>query len=222
MRLLVVVPLFHKYTRSLESIFNQDVPCPVDYLTIANDDPHTDGTLQGNYRNIVRKYNRARELFLACDYDAFICMEDDIILPPNAIKRLLACESDVAYGLVCWRHGADKPWSARLPDPTQPLGRVLSETPEKARALWGQVVDVVGVGQACTLIRRRVLEQLEFRLEPDAVECCDWHFAKDCVTHGFTQRADLGLICGHITPHPTPRIVWPDKDEKRLWRVSRL
>lgn len=221
MRLLAVTPLWHKYSRSLTSILSQAAPCPVDYLMLANDDPHTDGTLHGNYRNITHKYNRARDVFLADDYDAFVCFEDDIIVPPDALTRLLACDSDIAYGLVCWRHGTPV-WSARVEEEGLPLGRVLSETPDRARALWGSVIDVVGVGMACTLIRRHVLERLAFRLQPDAVECCDWWLARDARAAGWSQRADLGLVCGHISPTPSPRVLWPDKDEPRLWRVSRL
>jgi hypothetical protein len=78
------------------------------------------------------------------------------------------------------------------------------------------------VGMACTLIRRHVLERLAFRLQPDAVECCDWWLARDARAAGWSQRADLGLVCGHISPTPSPRVLWPDKDEPRLWRVSRL
>ena len=221
MRLLVVTPLWHKYPRSLDSILSQAAPCPVDYLLLAKDDPYTDGTLHGNYRNITHKYNRARDVFLQGDYDAFVCFEDDIIVPPDALQRLLRCESDIAYGLVCWRHGTPV-WSARVEEEGQPLGRVLSERPEQARAVWGEVVDVVGVGMACTLIRRQVLERLAFRLQPDAVECCDWWLAHDARAAGFRQRADLGLVCGHISPTPSPRILWPDPNEPRLWRVTRL
>ena len=63
MRLLAVTPLWHKYPRSLDSILSQAAPCPVDYLMLAKDDPYTDGTLHGNYRNITHKYNRARDVF---------------------------------------------------------------------------------------------------------------------------------------------------------------
>lgn len=221
MRILAATPLYHEYRPSLSSILAIDTPCAVDYLMLANDDPHTDGTLAGNYRNITQKYNHARDIFLCGDYDAMVCLEDDIIVPPDALTRLLAVDADIVYGLVCWRHG--KPvWSARVAEEGQPLGRVLSERPDQARASWGQVIDVVGVGMACALIRRPVLERLAFRLEEDAAVCCDWWLAVDAAQEGFRQRADLGLICGHITNEPTTRVLWPDAREERLWRVERL
>lgn len=229
MRLLIATPLFHRYPQALSSHQAVRLPCAADTLLLANDDPHTDGTLAGAYRNITYKYNRAREVALRGDYDALVCLEDDIIVPVDAVERLLACDADIAYGLVCWRHGTPV-WSARVEDEGgrqkaeggHGLGRVLSEMPERARALAGQVIDVVGVGMACTLIRRNVLEALQFRLEVKHPVCCDWWLAKDAVRFGFSQRADLGLLCGHITPNPSPRVIWPDANEERLWRVERL
>jgi hypothetical protein len=221
MRILAVTPLFHRYVRALSSHQVMTPIGAVDYLILANDDPYTDGTLRGAYANITHKYNHARAVFLAGDYDALLCLEDDIIVPRDTLTRLLACDADIAYGLTCWRHGTPV-WSARVDEEGQPLGRVLSETPERARALAGQVIDVVGVGMACTLIRRHVVGWLEFRLDEQQPVCCDWWLAHDARALGFSQRADLGLICGHITPTPTPRIIWPDAREERLWRVERL
>lgn len=221
MRLLIVTPLYHRYPQALVSHQAVRWPCPVDYLLLANDDPFTDGTLGGAYLNITWKYARARNVALRGKYDALVCLEDDIIVPPDALERLLATEADIAYGLACWRHGTPV-WSARVEEEGQPLGRVLSEMPERARATWGRVIDVVGVGMACTLIRRPVLEALEFRLVEGQPMCCDWWLAQDARANGYTQRADLGLVCGHITPTPSPRVIWPDASEERLWRVSRL
>lgn len=213
---LIVTPRYHNWPRALASHDALALPCPVARLSLAEGD-----TDANPYANITRKYERGRQMALDLGYDAMLCLEDDIIVPPDAIERLLACNADIAYGLVCWRHGTPV-WSARVEEEGQPLGRVLSEMPARARSSWGTVIDVVGVGMACTLIRRNVLEALRFRLEVKHPVCCDWWLAKDAVRFGFSQRADLGLICGHITPNPTPRVIWPDANEERLWRIARL
>jgi len=221
MRLLVVTLLFHEYAPALTSILGLKRPCPVDYLMLANDDPFTDGTRAGGYLNITHKANRAREIALRGGYDAMVLVEDDMIIPPDALTRLLACDSDIAYGLTCWRHG--KPgWSARIR--LTESGEVvnLSNDPDWARSLWGQVVDVAGTGTFCTLIRRPVFEALPFRLSETLPVCCDWWLSVDAQRLGFTQRADLGLVCGHITPSPTPRVIWPDASEDKLWRIQKL
>ena len=221
MRLLVVTPLYHMYPAALESILALDKPCRVDYLMLAADDPFADGTLMGGYRNITHKLNRAREVALRGGHDAMVLLEDDMIVPPDTLTRLLACESDIAYGLTCWRNG--KPgWSARMTLTEGGDVVNLSDYPDEARRLAGQVVDVAGVGTFCTLIRRRVFTALPFRLSETLPVCCDWWTSVDAQRLGFSQRADLGLVCGHITPTPTPRVIWPDAREERLWRIQKL
>jgi len=221
-RTLVVTALWHRYPQSLSSILAvMPGDGPLDFLMLANDDPHQGEGPMGGYRNLTRKLNHARSVCLAGDYGQMLLVEDDMIVPPDALTRLTAARADVAYGLTCWRHG--KPgWSARLS--LDRAGNVvnLSDRPGLARAAWGRVLDVAGVGTFCTLIQRRVMERLAFRLDDALPVCCDWWLAVDCERHGFSQRADLGVVCGHIAPEPTPRVIWPDAIERRLWRVECL
>lgn len=232
MRLLIVTPLWHRWQASLDSILAVETVGPTDYLMLADDDQDSDGTLAGNYRNITRKYNHARDVFLSGEYEAMVCFEDDIIVPPDAIKKLLAVDADIVYGLTCWRHGMPV-WSARViheghegtrsKEAVETLGWVLSQEPKRAGKSWGKVIDVVGVGMACTLIRRQVLERLPFRLETGASVCCDWWLAVDARREGFSQKADLGLVTGHIMKSATgeARVLWPT-NEGRLWRMTAL
>lgn len=94
--------------------------------------------------------------------------------------------------------------------------------PRHARAAWGRIADVEGIGLGCTLIRRPVLEFVDFRLPDDLAEgtCCDWMFAFDCKRLGFTQRAHLGVVCGHLPQHPSSGSLWPDPSAEALWRIS--
>lgn len=187
------------------------------HLSLADGDVHANP-----YQNITDKYNRGRDMALDLEYEAMLCLEDDMVVPPDALTRLLALDADIAYGLTVWRHGRPG-WSARLSLDGQ--GRVanLSDDPEAARAAWGTTMDVAGVGTFCTLIKRRVLEALPFRLDPQWPSlCCDWWLSVDAPAHGFTQRADLGVVCGHITIDPTPRVLWPAVEPSRLWRVELL
>lgn len=226
MRVLVVTAVWHRYAASLASILALEtaqvgpLQAPLDLLFLAHDDPYADGTMMGGYRNLTRKLNHAREVFLKGDYALMLLVEDDMIVPPDALVRLHQADADVAYGLCCFRHG--KPgWSPRT-RLTATAVETLSDRPDAARAAWGQIIDVAGVGTFCTLVRRRVLEQVAFRLEPEAAVCCDWWLARDCQRLGLTQRAHLGVVCGHITPSPSPRVIWPDRDQARLWRMELL
>lgn len=221
MRTLIVTALWHKYQRSLASILALEADHPTDYLMLANDDPYSGDGPMGGYRNLCGKLNHARDVFLAGDFDQMLLVEDDMIIPTDALMSLAAADTDVAYGLTCWRHG--KPgWSPRLRLEGNGVVINLSDYPERAREAWEKVIDVAGVGTFCTLIRRRVMERLAFRLSDSLPVCCDWWFALDCQREGFTQRADLGVVCGHIAPGEPPRVIWPDVKEKRLWRMELL
>lgn len=215
---LIVVPRFHHQPRALASHEALVAPCPVAHLSLADGDVHANP-----YQNITDKYNRGRDMALDLEYEAMLCLEDDMVVPPDALTRLLALDADIAYGLTVWRHGRPG-WSARLS--LDGAGRVanLSDDPAAARAAWGKVIDVAGVGTFCTLIKRRVLEALPSRLDPQWPSlCCDWWLSVDAQAQGFSQRADLGVVCGHITMEPTPRVLWPAVDSPtRLWRVELL
>jgi len=172
------------------------------------------------YDNILRKYSDARRAMLCGDYDALMTIESDMIVPRDALKRLVAMDTDVAYGLYVWRLGY--PWWNAYTQLSAEKGMTLSVQPELAKKLWGQVIEVKGVGNGCTLIRRHVMEALEFKWSLGEFGCCDWHLAMDCQELGFIQKCDLGLICGHIAENPIHRIIWPDVNTKGLYRSQLL
>ena len=222
MRILVAVPVFHRYPQALESILAlRNGGEPVDFLLMADDDPNDPTTVEGAYANITAKYNRARLACLSGGYDALLLAEDDMILPADTLPGLLGCEAGVAYGLTCWRHGRPG-WSPRLALDDRGGVVNLSDYPNMARDSWGKVITVAGVGTFCTLIRREVLASIPFRLSGALPVCCDWWLAVDAERAGITQKANLGVVCGHISPGEPPRVIWPDVKEKRLWRMELL
>lgn len=224
MRILVFCPLSPTppmlYGRTVQSIFRLEYGGPLHYLFHKGDNPYTVEGRWGRYANVTRNYNMARDVALRDGYDALLTVEADMVVPADALTKLEATGADVAYGLYIWRHGK-REWSAYT-DLHDRAGESLSRDPDAARAAWGQVVDVAGVGLGCTLIRRPVLEAMRFHFPDDALVCCDWMLALDCQARGFTQRAHLGVVCGHITTEPTPRVYWPDPEQGTLYRTEFL
>lgn len=193
-----------------------------------------EGATDGN-AIVTGKYQEAQRVFLAGEWDVMIAIEDDMILPGDVFPRLLALlegGADIGYGLYTWRYkaGSAQKWSAYtlLEDDTQVdangqrryNARSLSQDPEQARAAWGTVLDVKGVGMGVTAIKRHVLEAIPFENRGGA--CNDWYLAVDAQARGFVQRCDLGLVCGHMSTEPSPRILWPDVNEPQLFRVDFL
>ncbi len=204
MKVLLYCPLYPKspriYARSLQSIFTQDYPEPIEMVFGKHD-----GAKIG-INDLVEKHNRARQWALEDGYDALFLVEADIILPYDALSRLVAVDSDVAYGLYCGRHGNHQ-WLA-FSELRKNTGKSYDLNRRWCAANWGQVIETKGVGMGCTLIHRRVLEQIEFRVNGSMAD--DWYFSLDCQEKGFSQKHDLGVICGHILhENNPPKTIWP-------------
>jgi hypothetical protein len=212
MRVLIYMPLApitpRVYARSLQSVLTVEWGLPIDVVLGREDMDGQPNQIMG-YQNITDKYNRARDMALRGGYDALLTVESDMIIPPNALTRLCAVDADVAYGLYVSRHGQNR-WLAFPYIDDQGYGVSLADDLLNAQAAWGCVVETHGVGLGCTLIHRRVLEQIEFRC-PNARLACDWYFALDCRAAGFHQAHDCAVVCGHISGSGAPKIYWPDE-----------
>jgi hypothetical protein len=217
--ILIVTPILRDvngkgrvFARALASHIALDYSGYLDTYSVLGGDDYSNGS-----GTVTAKYNRAREVFLAGNWSHMLCLESDMIVPRDTISRLLDCESSIAYGLYAFRHLGRQDWSAAsvLQDHEWVS---FSKSPDKAKQAWGNVVDVAGVGQGVTLIRRRVLEALPFRYWPGV--SCDWALACDAQVNGFTQRCDCGCIAGHMSLTPSPCILWPDINAEKLVRIE--
>lgn len=170
---------------------------------------------------VTAKYQAAQRLFLDGDWDVFIAVEDDMILPRDAFTRLLAVldgGADIAYAVYSWRLPPYK-WSAyTYLDET--ASRSLWDDEPAARDAWGKVIDVAGIGLGCTAIRRSVMEAIPFQKRGPA--CNDWYMAVDAKAQGFVQRCDLGLVCGHMILNPAVHILYPDVTAEGMVRKEAI
>ncbi len=196
------------YPQAMETIFRQEWRsgsvthyCPSGGDTV--DEP------------VTAKYSQAREVFLAGKWDYFMCAESDMLLPPNAAQRLADIDADIAYGVYCWRNRPTD-WSAYT-ELTVTGGRSITKRPDVARECWGKVIEVAGVGQGCTLIKRHVIESLPFRGRKGVF--ADWCLSIDAQFNNFIQLADLSVICGHINGNT---VLYPDPTQPELYRADKL
>lgn len=207
-RLLIYCPASPQtpgvHPQTLESIMALEWDQPFDIVFGKDGGNVLPGSPEGN-RNITNKYNHAREIALG-GYDALMTIEADMIVPPNAIERLLNVDADIAYGLYVSRHGPH-PWLAfERVTPEIKGSKSMGETWEERDRMMGCIIESQGVGLGCTLIHRPVLEAIQFRLQDEYV-ANDWYFAVDARANGFKQAHHCGVICGHIDGYQT---YWPD------------
>lgn len=166
------------------------------------------------HADVLANYQYARQMLLAGDYDALLTVESDVIVPPDALELLSAAMTEgvgVVYGLYCLRGSNTHEWNLHRPD--RPGGRFpMSHSFSKkghAPHFWGGVHEVGGVGLGCTLIRRFVLERLDFRHDPtNPAMYCDYYLALDAFQAGIRQRGHCGVVCGHIR-HDEQDVLWP-------------
>lgn len=223
-RVLVVTPSYRRYGPAVASWLHalsyasRVIPgVRIDWLYQHGNPPGMSGA--DGHDIVTAKYREAQDIFLEGTWQAFISIEDDMVIPPATFPRLLhllALGADIGYGLYVWRHGYPR-WSAYV-EVEQERGVSLSQHPDIAREAWGNIRSVAGVGLGCTIIAREVLERLEFRRDGQA--CCDWYLALDAQRAGYVQHCDLGLVCGHFTVTPSPRILWPDPDDDDMFRIE--
>lgn len=215
MKVLLAMPIVRGQThqRVMDAMYALEWDGRLDILLLmGGDDPET------RVDNIVRKYNVARDVVLANGYDALMTLESDIIAPPDALKKLVEVDADVAYGLYVWQ-SIWHHWSAyRVVEEVEAVS--ISEDEEGAKAAWGKVVEVVGLGNGCTLIHRRVLSELPFRKSDVIGHPPDRSLAIDCQRLKFVQKCDLSVICGHIQRNPVPMTLWPDITRLGLYRAT--
>jgi hypothetical protein len=164
-------------------------------------------------KNYSEKYIRAQKYFLASDCDAMLTLESDHIFPPNALEKMIKVKADIVYGLYCSRPNKKHVWMLRR---GENIGIVTADySPEFMRSVWNKVVPSDGLGTGCTLIHRKVIEELEFKYSPGLGH--DWYLAKEAKAAGFIQMHDCRVIIGHILNNQN--VVWPDPN--RTFRVTR-
>ena len=206
MRTLVFCPTHRLEPETVTAIFEIRGE-GVDYL-FTRDNPH-DNSLDRGRANILYNYQKGRRAFLDGSYDQMLVIENDMIPPPDTLEKLTACNADLAYGLYCFRHG-DKPsyWQMnayryvenKRTYPDQPI----SLFPKALRQAWGKVIPVSGGALGCVLIKRSVLEAIDFR---GGDTWCDHYFTLDAWRGGYDMKCDMSVTCGHIRPDGL--ILWP-------------
>lgn len=173
----------------------------------ATDGKNTDKRRDVGRWNQLHQYQRGREMFLAGRWDAMLVIESDIIPPVDALERLAALNADVAYGVYRFRVSDVVNIFERYPGTPRNVGESLSIKPHLLRrAVKVGQWPCSGAGLGCVLIRRPVLEAIDFRLEETAH--CDTYFNRDVLRGGWSQWADMGVVCGHKDEQG--RILWPN------------
>jgi hypothetical protein len=199
---LIATPVLRLEPATVQALMMLEWDGPLSML-LQRDNPTASGR-----HNHLHQYQRIRQHFLAGPYDALLVVESDIIPPADALRKLAAVQADAAYGVYRFRESDVINIFERYPGAETPrnVGQSLSIKPAlKKRAVQRQVWPCSGGGLGIVLLRRPVLERIDFRLEETAH--CDTYFTRDVLRAGFGQVAEMSVICGHV--HEDGRVLWP-------------
>jgi len=205
---LVFTPYLHQVEpRTLEALTRLEWEGSLSLL-LQRDNPYGEDRV----RNHLHQYQQGRKAFLAGRHEAMLVIEADVLPPPDTLRRLDALDCDLAYGCVAFRSGP--PYVAnvleRYPGQARNIGESISLRPN----LWDEALKVgtiecSGSGLACVLIRRHVLEALDFREVEDAFGVyCDLQWTREAFAAGYGMKADMGVMCGHIDDGGA--VLWPE------------
>ncbi len=195
---MVFVPVYRLEPETVQAVMDVEWEGPITRV-FQTDNPTADGIT-----NHLHQFVRGRETFLAGRYDAMLIIESDIVPTKEALKKLAGLNVDMAYGVYIFRQKLSNTVNIfeRYPDNS---GRRAKNTGEslscKPWLLWRAIREgkwpCSGGGFGCLLIRRRVLEKINFHLE-DGHGYCDTPFTQEAYTAGFSMQAEMSVLCDHI------------------------
>lgn len=196
---LIFTPVKRLEAQTVQALMALEWPGPLSLL-YQRDNPTGSGPMDH-----LHQYQRGREIFLSWPYEAMLIIESDIVPPPDTLLRLAELDVDVAYGCYVFRTPGPKVVNVfeRYPQPARNVGESLSCHPGLWQAaLRRGIVDCSGGGLGCVLVRRRVLEEVEFRTEknPDGASYyfCDNYWTDDVHRGGYSMKASTLVLCGHV------------------------
>lgn len=157
-------------------------------------------------RNIIIKQALENE----CTHVFF--MDDDVILPPDALTKLLAHDVDIVSGLYLMRNYPHKPIAF---DHAELDGRCSHL--DLANYNDQDLIEIVSTGLGCLLVKTDVFRKMEEpwirmgELESD-MWCDDLGFYFRTRKLGFTGYLDPTIHVGHIAS----MIIYPVKTDKGI------
>jgi hypothetical protein len=156
--------------------------------------------------------NKAVAAFLALkQFSHILFVDDDVLLPPDAVIRLAETASEPGRDIVCGPYASIKfttPRHAHLYVTIVPKGTLGAQVPEWLYDYPDGVVEVAAGGTGCMLIGRHVFEAIPFpwfrwpeKYDPEAGAVLsvsdDMDFCAAAGAKGFRLWADGRARCGH-------------------------
>lgn len=206
-RVQIFTPVYRLEPETVAAVLAMQWDGPLSWV-FQRDNPASGDDYMAGHVNILHQYQQGRQRFLNGNDDALLVIESDIIPPPDTLQKLAALDTDVAYGVYRFRKSAIINIFERYPGQPKNEGESLTLHPLKLKAAREAGVTVCsGAGLGVALIKRHVLEAFPFRTVEGDGGHCDTYFNRDVLQNGYTQMADMSVLCGHKDTDGS--IIWP-------------
>lgn len=180
------------------SWFNLNERTDIDYF-FQFSDSKGEGTLDVNVMNmwlanIQEKLNKARNIFLAGKWDYFFTVDDDIILPPDALTKLLEHDKDVINALFRLRPSIG---CNSLAIRIEKDGKIYDPDFNEIRIY--NLIEIRYLAYSGLLLKRKIVESNEFPFT-------EILFSDELNAKGIKMYCDPTITCGHIDGE---KIIYP-------------
>jgi hypothetical protein len=216
-KLLVAVPACHvdhvKYREQVVAAVKANFPLnPNVEATFTIDETCDNSVAETNSWNVVvAKFQDLSDRVVTEGFDYLWLVEADVVVPENALSRLLGDNVEVSAGIMPFHfyeqnncrfevHKNMMITGFVLPDkqgnPTFDV-QILYLKDIENKMLIGSKEHPIFNGTGCILIRRKVLEKVRWHWD-NKVSGFDVYFWKDCQLQGFTVVTDGFVVCDHL------------------------
>lgn len=177
--------------------------CPVEMM-----EPYITSSFGGKWRDgdksklhaITDRLNNIIDKFLTTDATHLWIVDADIEVPPHGLCELLKLDVDLSSGIYCVHSNWNRAMFGRIPNTER-----YNYVPRAMGFLRGKVFGdefMVGGGNGCMLIKRRVFRRYHPKIPPlrfvsPEGRGSDIYFWYRAQKAGFTARIAGTVICGH-------------------------
>ena len=158
-------------------------------------------TIKDNIKGIGRvKIASGREILRkkANDYDYFLLLDQDVIIPKNIIKELISNKKDVISSLYFSRVQKNNIIK------TIPIAYIDTDIPGKVthlsnkEAIKDQIIKIRACGGGCLFLNKKAISQLDFKIPLDTKCGEDIFFCIEAYKKGFEIYLNTKVKCKHL------------------------
>lgn len=164
-----------------------------------------------SWNSVVRRFQELSDRVVLGNFDYLWIVEADVVVPSDALSRLLGDNVDVAAGIMPFHFYEQNNCRFEIHKDMMITGFVLLDkngAPTfdvqilylkdiKDKMLVGSSEHPIFNGTGCILIKKSVLEKIRWHWD-NKVSGFDVYFWKDCQLQGFTVVTDGFVVCDHL------------------------